>query len=328
MRLTALFAVLAGVLLAVGAVYAIAKRTEAARAPSAVATRSPAAPKVQLATIVVADQKLAHGDRLSKESLKLVEWPQKSVPEGAFKSVSEIFVGHERPHRVLRGLERGEPVLRTKLSGFSGRATIASKLSPGMRAVSIRVNDVSGVGGFLLPGDHVDVMLTRRNESEDLVTGVILQNMTVIGVDQIADEDMDKPRVVRTVTVEAGPEDAQKLALAMEVGTLSLTLRQAEETAEFPAAEIDVRDLSGPQTAVAAPEPVVVVKEKVVFKEAPVTGPPTVRIRRGSQLSEEPMLSGGGALPSAAAGGAPSAAADAADPYRSSDPYGERAGTN
>lgn len=296
MRLTALVAVALGLFVATGSVLLISRSVEIEPAPA----QAYVEPEIQidLTPVVVAARPLEHGDTLSMSALKVVDWPTESLPEGAFSAFDQIFVGQERPHRILRRIERGEAVLEAKLSGFSGRATISTNLTPGMRAVSIRVNDVSGVAGFLLPGDRVDVMLTRKVQT-DLVTGLILQNMSVIGVDQITDQTADQPVVARTVTLEADPRAAQKLALAMQVGTLSLSLRQAGETEIAPAEEIDVRDLSlGAKKRVpaeAAPKPEVVVKEvvkeKVVFRDPPKPErPPTVRIRRGAEVTTEPMI--------------------------------------
>ena len=99
-------------------------------------------------------------------------------------------------------------------------------IDPDKRAISIRVDDVSGVGGFVTPGDRVDVVLTRHRNDDQIAT-TILQDVLVRGIDQIADEERDKPVVARTVTVEVGPDEAQRLVLAQQAGRLSLTLRPA-----------------------------------------------------------------------------------------------------
>ena len=99
----------------------------------------------------------------------------------------------------------------------------------GMKAVTIRVNDVEGVGGFVLPGDHVDVVLTRQVDKSTATTDVVLQNARVLAIDQIADERADKPAVAKAVTLEVDTIGAQKLSLAASVGSLSLMLRKAGE---------------------------------------------------------------------------------------------------
>src|SRR3546814_2764527 len=103
---------------------------------------------------------------LRREQLRLVKWPGDAVPEGAFASI-EALVGGEEERVVLRTLEVNEPVLENKISGFGGKASLAAILSPEMRAVTIRVNDVAGVAGFVLPGDRVDVLLTRDRTGGD-----------------------------------------------------------------------------------------------------------------------------------------------------------------
>jgi pilus assembly protein CpaB len=96
-----------------------------------------------------------------------------------------------------------------------------------MKAVTIRVNDVEGVAGFVLPGDRVDVMLTRQQDKAVAAADVVLQNVRVLAIDQLADERTEKPSVVKAVTLEVEVTAAQKLALAATVGTLSLALRKA-----------------------------------------------------------------------------------------------------
>jgi pilus assembly protein CpaB len=112
-----------------------------------------------------------------------------------------------------------------------------------MKAVTIRVNDVEGVGGFVLPGDHVDVVLTRQVEKGNATTQVVLQNTRVLAVDQTADERAAKATVAKSVTLEVDTIDAQKLWLASSVGSLSLLLRKAGETAEVRTRKVTLNDL-------------------------------------------------------------------------------------
>ena len=101
-----------------------------------------------------------------------------------------------------------------------------------MKAVTIRVNDVEGVAGFVLPGDRVDVVLTRQGDKNSAVNDVVIQDARVLAIDQVADERAEKPSVVKAVTLEVDVTDGQKLALASAVGTLSLLLRKAGEVTE------------------------------------------------------------------------------------------------
>ena len=117
-------------------------------------------------------------------------------------------------------------------------------IDPGKRAMAIRVNDVSGVAGFVTPGDRVDVLLTRRLTNDEMITTTVLQDIVVRGTDQLADEDLDKPNVARTITAEVSPEEAQRLALAQQAGTLSLTLRNLATTEKPALRSLSVSELS------------------------------------------------------------------------------------
>jgi pilus assembly protein CpaB len=123
--------------------------------------------------------------------------------------------------------------------------------------MAIRVNDVSGVAGFVTPGDRVDVLMTRRLDDGEMMTTTVLQDIVVRGTDQLADEDQDKPNVARTITAEVSPEEAQRLALAQQAGTLSLTLRNLATTDRPELRSLSVNELSSstvkPTTARQAP---------------------------------------------------------------------------
>jgi len=128
----------------------------------------------RLARIVVATQPLEFGQPLTAQNLRLQNFPQASVPQGAFRSVEEAMRGGRV---ALRPIVPGEPVLRDKVSGTDGRAVLAANLSEGMRAVSIPVSATTGVSGFVRPGDTVDVMLTRSLGESDYMTDVILEDV-------------------------------------------------------------------------------------------------------------------------------------------------------
>ena len=112
---------------------------------------------------------------------------------------------------MLASIERNEPILRTKITGPGQKATLSAVIQDGMRAVTVRVNDVEGVAGFVLPGDHVDVLLTRQSERTTGMNDVVIQNTRVLAVDQLADDAADRPTVARAVTLEVdtvgGAED-------------------------------------------------------------------------------------------------------------------------
>lgn len=293
MRLSAVAALVVGMAIAGAAVFFAAQKIESARlAAEAAAAREPttvtvSAPPPPTTSVVVAARAIAAGDKVSLDALTVADWPEDLAPSGVFHAV-EAIEQRERPHRALHAIAAGEPILPSKLSGYSRRGTISGRLSPGKRAVSIRVDDVSGVAGFLLPGDRVDVLLTRETRERDVATGVILQNIAVIGVDQMTDTSVDRPRLARTVTVEAKPAEAQKLALAMQVGSLSLALRQSEEHAAARTRVMSVDDLgvgpsSGAAVVVPAPTPAAAPAPQIAER-------PVLRIRRGATVSEEPVM--------------------------------------
>jgi pilus assembly protein CpaB len=193
-------------------------------------------------TVVVAKQPLRFGTELTAAMLQEVPWPSDALPNGAFAKIHDIMAGGRRV--VLAAIEANEPVLSLKITGPGQRATLSALVKPGMKAVTIRVNDVEGVGGFVLPGDHVDVVLTRQIDKGSATTQVVLQNTRVLAVDQTADERAQKAAVAKSVTLEVDTVDAQKLWLASSVGSLSLLLRKAGETAEVRTRKVTLEDLS------------------------------------------------------------------------------------
>ena len=194
-------------------------------------------------TVVVAKEPLRFGTELTAAMLKEVPWPADALPSGAFSKISDVLHGGRRV--VLAAIEKDEPVLPLKITGPGERATLSALVHKGMKAVTIRVNDVEGVGGFVLPGDRVDVVLTRQIDKGSASTEVVLQNARVLAVDQIADERAAKATVAKSVTLEVSTVEAQKVWLAASVGNLSLLLRKAGETAETRTRMITLKDLSG-----------------------------------------------------------------------------------
>lgn len=193
-------------------------------------------------TIVVAKKPLRFGTVLAPAMLKEVPWPASAVPAGAFAKIGDLLSGGQRV--VLTAMEPNEPVLAVKITGAGERATLSALVHKGMKAVTIRVNDVEGVGGFVQPGDHVDVVLTRQTKKDAATAQVVLQDARVLAVDQRADERASKAVVPKSVTLEVNTRQAQKLWLAASVGNLSLLLRKAGETAETSTRPISLSDLS------------------------------------------------------------------------------------
>ena len=196
---------------------------------------------VSAQTIVVASRQLRFGNELSASVLREMPWPADAVPQGAFRSIPEVLTAGKRV--VLTAIEANEPVLASKITGLGQRATLSATIGEGHKAVTIRVNDVDGVAGFVLPGDRVDVMLSRQLEKNSAINDVVLKNTRVLAVDQLADERSDKPSVAKAVTLEVDLAGAQKLSLASQVGTLSLALRKAGDQDSTASRPITLADL-------------------------------------------------------------------------------------
>lgn len=195
-----------------------------------------------MATIVVAALPLKFGTEITAQHLREIPWAQAALPKGAFAKVTDILDGKGK-RVALAAMEENEPVLQPKVTGSGQRASLAAVIEDGMKAVTIRVNDVNGVAGFVLPGERVDVLLIRTAEKGEAYADVILQNLRVLAADQSADERSDKPAVVKAVTLEANTEQAQRLTLAATVGTLSLALRAAGANDFEASRRIGVADL-------------------------------------------------------------------------------------
>jgi pilus assembly protein CpaB len=205
-------------------------------------TVAPPAPKVATKTIVVATGPLRFGTHISSDNLREVAWPEEATPAGTYGSIAELTSGGKRI--VLASIEKNEPILRTKVTGPGQKATLSAVIQDGMRAVTVRVNDVDGVGGFVLPNDRVDVLLTRQEERKNGSNDVVIQNARVLAVDQLADDAADRPTVVKAVTLEVDTISAQKIALSASLGSLSLMLRRAGEQVQDATRRVTASDLS------------------------------------------------------------------------------------
>ena len=192
-------------------------------------------------TIVVAREAINLTQRLNRSNLMEVEWSGSLRPEGSFKTLDELLADEsdETARYAVTTITVGEPILTTKITNPGERAKLSTMLPDGMKAVSIRVNDVLGVAGFIQPGDRVDIMLARGN-----FVDLLLQGVRVLAIDQLADENRDQPSVVRTVTLAVNTTEAGKLVLASTKGMLSLALRPVASNEIAPPTRITVDDLS------------------------------------------------------------------------------------
>lgn len=203
-------------------------------------------------TVVVASMPLKFGDRLSTENLREIPWSAPAIPDGGFRTVRELLDSQEGGRQVLAAFVANEPILSWKITGPGQKATLSAVIDQGMTAVSIRVNDTAGVAGFVLPGDRVNVLLTRADKGQSYVD-VLLQNIRILAIDQTTDESKDNPQLVKTVTVEVSLYDAQKLTLAAGVGSLSLALRQVGDGDQV-ASRVTLGDLGGVSPVIPAGE--------------------------------------------------------------------------
>nr|WP_295663806.1 Flp pilus assembly protein CpaB [Polymorphobacter sp.] len=194
--------------------------------------------------VVIAASDLPPAAAIDKTKLKLVDWPADSVPAGSFQSLAAI----PADHGLMQPMVAGEPLLAGRMTGGTARPGIAPKIADGMRAATVRVTDVTGTGGFILPGARVDLLITQAGtQSNSPFNDVLFENIRVIAVNQDANEAKDKPEVAQTVTVEVSPVQSQKLALAQTVGTVSLVLRNPAYNASGPITTVHVGDLrAGP----------------------------------------------------------------------------------
>ncbi|MCA8902256.1 MAG: Flp pilus assembly protein CpaB [Hyphomonas sp.] len=211
---------------------------------SAVAEAAASAPAMKLAGVMVAMTSIEPGEAVEPSMLKRVEWPVDIVPDGALSDLSDL------PSKAFsRGvIVAGEPVMLEKLDLDGMAVTLAAAIKPGMRAVSIVVKNDTGVAGFVLPGDRVDVnefiprdhnadKYARGNEemrmSGDLLARPVLRNVTVLAVDQVFDPNLEGARPSNTVTLEVTPEGALALGAASQRGALGLALIGREDKAEL-----------------------------------------------------------------------------------------------
>jgi len=220
------------------------------------------------ASVVVAALEIPFGRKVQAADLNTIKLPPYAVPKGSFTSVDQV-VGQVSSQPIYPG----EVVLKNRLSEYLGGSALSAVLAPGKRAISVRVDDVVGVAGFLLPGNMVDVVSTRRNGGgRDVASRTILQEIKVLAVDQIASQDRDSPVIVRAVTLEVTPSQAEQLVEATQEGRVQLTLRNPLDKKKEPV-EVAQAD---PATPKAPPKAAVTHHRPVAMR---------VSVIRGTQMS-------------------------------------------
>ena len=193
--------------------------------------------------VAVAAVPLAFGTDITPDKVKFVDYPTASLPPGSFVNAAQLLPqGKQRFALMPIGIN--EPVLASKITAEGQGASLAALLPDGMRAATVRIDDVSGVAGFIQPNDSVDVLITRTPQGGTAqMTDVLLQNARVIAIDQEAKNSDGTPKVARTATLEVTPIDAQKLALSQLAGSLSLVLRKPGEQNNPVVETVSMNDL-------------------------------------------------------------------------------------
>ena len=240
--------------------------------------------------VVVAAADLSLGTELKKDDLTVVNFPKGAAPEGTFERVQDV-VGRG----LIVTMVKNEPVLPAKLASKEAGAGLPPIIPEGMRAVSVRVNEVVGVAGYVLPGTHVDVVATANpsNQSSDVTSKVILSNVQVLtaGTRLEQDQEKGKPMQVTVVTLLVYPDQAERLALASNEGKIQLALRNPMDQGAPETPGVKPALLLGVVKAPAKQMAHNTTTKKVkgpVTQEAPAAAPlPTVEVIRGDKRSAE-----------------------------------------
>lgn len=285
MRVATIVSLGASALLGVGALF-VAKvwLPNANSGPS----KASAAAAVSMTSIVAASGAVPYGTKLDPKNLTLIKVPTGSVPEGAFTSIDQVIAHDGGAPVTLAALSPREAILPTRLSGPGAKASVAATITAGMRAYTIKVNEVAGGGGHVLPGDHVDVILARALNNSGVegaegnrlfVSTLVLQNVRVLGMNMVADPATTEKFEPSTATLEVSVEDAGKLAVAGQAGTLSLALRRPGATEVVALRPITARELTA-LAAGGAPPP------------AAATGAPAARRKPAPRPASAPVSRG------------------------------------
>jgi pilus assembly protein CpaB len=222
----------------------------------------PAAVSTQTVPVVVASASIPYGGKVDASHLIVERLPIGDAPPGAYSDPSQVIKQQGGVPIALTPIAAREPVLPSKLSTGGARSIVSADIGQGMRAYTINVNDASGVGGHALPGDRVDVIVTRTPPTPKAVkdlcgdckferADVVLQNVKVLGMDLNADPTSTASVVAHTATLEVSVQDAQKLAVASQIGAMSLALRRVGQADITPVRTVDVSDVKS--TAPKAP---------------------------------------------------------------------------
>jgi pilus assembly protein CpaB len=191
-----------------------------------------AAPQMPMSEVLVASGSLQPGQALTADLVHWQRWPSSSVDasfitRGSVGGIDDVVKG-----TVVRSpLTSGQPVTNTAIVHANAVGFMAAMLNPGMRAVSITISADSGAGGFILPNDRIDLILTRKADAARVSASIILTDIRVLAVDQTFKQDKDAKTVIgKTATLEVTPAEAELVAKAQSQGMLSLALRPLDNS--------------------------------------------------------------------------------------------------
>ncbi len=184
--------------------------------------------KVEYRQVAVAAVDVARGDLIDADHVKIVDWPAHAVPEGAVSDPEQIL------GKVARiALLANEPITENKLAKNRSSSLLSMLLPAGRRAMSVKVNEVTGISGFVGPGSHVDVLMSvRERDDEPAKSKIILQGIAVLAIDQTIEQVDNDPSVVNTVTLDVSPAQSEVLTLAANEGSLQLALRNDADASD------------------------------------------------------------------------------------------------
>jgi pilus assembly protein CpaB len=242
-----------------------------------------AAPKIVTQKVVVANCDLQMGRKIETTDLKTSDWPVGIVPLGSYANASELI------GRVMKTESKaGEAVIESKLSPKGSEGGFSSIIPQGMRALTVSVNNSSGVGGFILPNTRVDVLVTVSSPAQkgESTTKIILEDIKVLAVDQTFERKEDDPVIVQTVTLLVTPEDAEKLVLASTEGKLQLSLRNTSDRSVRATSGVQLKELVVKQQDPRAPKPEKVNGQSRRINRAPAPNQTVVEVIRSSQRAK------------------------------------------
>jgi len=197
---------------------------------------------VRTVPTVVAAADINFGEKITPDKVKVIDWPANSLPQGSFQRLEELTSGQGRT--AMRPIVANEILTEKSLATGANRLSTAPLLDPQMRAVSVPVNEVSGVAGLIFPGDRVDVFMTRQPEEAMPYAELLAQGARVLAVGVDMNVGKEKPEIVKSATLEVTPLQAQKIALAVTVGQLSLALRHFTDESRTRLQTAQVMDLN------------------------------------------------------------------------------------